>query len=93
MPKLETLSEYDRDDARSSLKDALYHMTCCCDALSNLENILGVTVEGSDIDSMAAGLGSPDTAYQIEEPELDEWLDQIVEENAEDAEPETETAP
>lgn len=89
MPEVKTpLTEEERAEARTALKDAIYHLTSCWDALNSLEGILGVTVESSDIDSMAFGIGSPGDAYQLETAELDEQLDSLLEE--ESAELETE---
>lgn len=62
------------DDALRAFQQMMFHKLKLWDYSSELEHAIGFDVDSSELDSLAACLGKPDTAFDLTAEDLDDWL-------------------
>lgn len=89
--RTEQLDADDLESARTALKNAVFHLASCWDALGELEGILGGEVETDEISGITSNVGSdPAEAFQLDAEELDEFLNSIESEEDEEEDDDSE---
>ena len=68
----------DREDMLGHLRDAIYHLTSCWDALRQAEGLVPGEINEEDISGYAGNTTDPADAYkQFTEADMDELLESL----------------
>lgn len=62
------------DAALGAFQQMMFHKLQLWDRSCELEKAIGFDVDTRELDSLAACLGDPDTAFNLTEEDLDDWL-------------------
>lgn len=81
MPNLTKLCKEDQAAFCQHIREAMFHLASCWDALRDAETVGETEIETDEITGMTSNCGEPEDAYQVSVEDIMEALDQDEDED------------